>query len=208
MKKEEKLTDEQQKIKDDLLLEWALEEAKLLEETRKLQAQVENLPVEGEDDWIEVGQVGVDAGMVWIGDPCYILALPHCRQDNIEEKKKDPSWEHIKDLYENVRKLPATLGDSWHAFCDKMHSDQDNPIGDRAYKKYLEKQLEKGIKTGQEAVQFNYEAGHPGLGVCVGSGYGDGSYPVYVKRNREGRIMEAKVVFIDESEEEEEEDNE
>jgi hypothetical protein len=23
--------------------------------------------------WVKVGEIGVDAGMVWIGDPCYIL---------------------------------------------------------------------------------------------------------------------------------------
>lgn len=36
----------------------------------------------------------------------------------------------------------------------------------------------------------------PGLGVIVSSGYGDGEYPVYVKRNEEGRIAEARIVFI------------
>ena len=32
-------------------------------------------------------------------------------------------------------------------------------------------------------------------GVCVSSGYGDGNYPVYVRKNQEGRIVEAKIMF-------------
>lgn len=44
--------------------------------------------------------------------------------------------------------------------------------------------------------------GREGLGVIVSSGFGDGDYPVYVKRDpATGRIAEARIVFIsDESE--------
>lgn len=27
---------------------------------------------ETDEDWIKVGDIGVDAGLVWIGDPCYL----------------------------------------------------------------------------------------------------------------------------------------
>lgn len=36
----------------------------------------------------------------------------------------------------------------------------------------------------------------PGMGLTVDSG-GDGSYPVYVKYNSEGRVAEVRVVFLD-----------
>ena len=29
------------------------------------------------DDWIEIGKIGIDAGLVWIGDPCYLRADAH-----------------------------------------------------------------------------------------------------------------------------------
>jgi len=32
-------------------------------------------------------------------------------------------------------------------------------------------------------------------GVAVSSGYGDGNYPVFVKKNKEGRIIEARILF-------------
>jgi len=47
--------------------------------------------------WKKVGNFGVDAGLVWIGDPCYIL---HTEKD-----------------------LPKSLGKDWSDFCDKLGDD-------------------------------------------------------------------------------------
>jgi len=76
----------------------------------------------------KVGVVGVDAGIVWLGDPCYIM---------------------------HKKKLPKTVGKDWEEFCNILGGEY--PV----------------------RKQFNYELGHPGLGVVVGSGIGDGVYPVY-----------------------------
>lgn len=43
--------------------------------------------------------------------------------------------------------------------------------------------------------QYNYKMGHPGLGVCIGGFGGDGTFNVFVRRDDDGRIAEAKVVF-------------
>lgn len=53
-----------------------------------------------------------------------------------------------------------------------------------------------GICSGtsqHEPVQLDYRAGHHGVGVAFPSGYGDGFYPVYAKRDKEGRIIEVTV---------------
>lgn len=92
--------------------------------------------------WEKVGEVGVDAGLMWLGDPCYVLH---------EEKK------------------PKDIGKDWEDFCSQM--------GD------------------EDAVQFNYDLGHAGLGVCVRTGYGDGVYPVEVKR-KDGRVKEVRIRFF------------
>ncbi len=94
--------------------------------------------------WEKVGEIGVDAGLCWVGDPCYIMG-------------EDASSHPCK---------------TWNEFCDK---------------------LQRGEKKG--IMQWNYPLGHAGLGVTVETGYGDGVYPVYVKRNDEGRIMQVKVMF-------------
>jgi len=41
-----------------------------------------------------IGYIGVDAGIVWIGDPCYIL--------------------------HNEKGLPKSLGKTWSEFCDNL----------------------------------------------------------------------------------------
>ncbi len=96
------------------------------------------------NSWQKVGEIGVDAGLCWIGDPCYIIGT-------------QTRWE------------------SWSDFCEELHakfSDSDN------------------------TVSFPYDLGHEGLGVVVSTGYGDGVYPVEVRRKgAEGRVMEVRVRF-------------
>lgn len=99
--------------------------------------------------WEQVGLIGVDAGLCWLGDPCYII---------------------------HPDKIPDALGKDWGEFCAAI-TDVDNK-------------------------QFNYDMGHPGLGVCVSTGWGDGVYPVEVLREgEEGRIAEVRVRFIIDEEE-------
>ncbi len=43
-----------------------------------------------------------------------------------------------------------------------------------------------------------------GFGVATHSGYGDGGYRCYIKRNQDGNVVAAKIVFINESEDEDE----
>lgn len=97
------------------------------------------------NDWQQVGIIGVDAGLCWIGDPCYCVTP-------------------------DANSHPAK---TWKEFCDLL---PDNDM----------------------TKQWNYPNGHSGLGVSVQTGYGDGTYPVYVKYNNEGRVSEVKAVFIDE----------
>lgn len=99
---------------------------------------------------IKVGTIGVDAGLCWVGDPCYIL-------------------------HKSKKELPKTLGKNWLDFCDKL----------------------KEVHDATGATQFNYELGHPGLGVVVSTGYGDGEYPVYVTYGDEGRVAKVEVDFME-----------
>ena len=99
------------------------------------------------DKQVQVGYVGVDAGLCWIGDPCYIL--PDDRTENV--------------------------GRDWSKFCDDM--------------------------DGELHKSFNYNRGHQGVGCCVQTGWGDGSYPVFATINEDGRITKAEIIFIDDEEE-------
>ena len=85
-----------------------------------------------------IGHIGVDAGLCWIGDPCYVL--PDGATDN--------------------------PGGSWSAFCDALGDEMPT------------------------TKNFN------GVGVCVSTGYGDGSYPVTADI-QDGRVMSVTVNFSD-----------
>jgi hypothetical protein len=102
--------------------------------------------------WETVGEIGVDAGLCWLGDPCYIL-------------------------HKDDGKAPKDLGTSWMDFCKRLEQKED-------------------AHPTKRAAQFNYDMGHAGLGVVVSTGYGDGCYPVQIKRNAEGRVAEVRIKFI------------
>ena len=104
-----------------------------------------------------IGEIGVDAGLCWIGDPCYVL------------HKVQP---------------PRGIGKDWDEFCELLDNGQY-----------------------PTCKQINYDLGHPGLGVVVTTGYGDGVYPVYAQFNDEGLVAKLWVEFIapdDETDEAEE----
>lgn len=107
--------------------------------------------------WEKVGVVGVDAGIVWLGDPCYIL---HRDEKDVPHKE---------------------MGKDWGEFCANL----DEKEGEN-----------------NNVAQFNYDMGHPGLGICLRTGYGDGLYEVFVKRvsKKDQTVAEVKIVFIEEGE--------
>ena len=97
----------------------------------------------------KIGVIGVDAGLCWIGDPCYFI--------------KDKRNGIIPDR-------DPELNVNWLEF---LHLFGEN----------------------KQYTQFNYQKGHPGLGVCVHSGDGDGTYPVYAKFRKDGRIKSVTIEF-------------
>jgi hypothetical protein len=100
-----------------------------------------------QEGWELVGHFSVDAGLVWIGDPCYIL---HTDEGG----------------------LPKTLGKDWSEFCDKLGND------------YPTKRV------------FGFTEDGDGLGICLSTGYGDGTYPVYA-RIKEDRLVQVYIDFED-----------
>lgn len=136
----------------------------------ELALAIEKQNKEEASKWIKAGVIGVDAGICWIGDPCYILALPRTREKSQFEDLNKP------------KELPKDLGGSWHGFCDKVDERMEGSIYPNKRTQY------------KPYAQFNYDAGHPGLGVVTRTN-GDGTYPVYIKKDEDGTVLEVKVVF-------------
>ena len=106
-----------------------------------------------------IGTIGVDAGMCYLGDPCYIAHTP------LGHTGDDPDDTHWREFLHGISD-PDTDYMSSHA----------NVMG--------------ALPSG-----FPIRAG-----VCVHTGWGDGEYPVYVTRNKEGRIASVTIEFITDEE--------
>ena len=96
-----------------------------------------------------IGNMSVDAGLCWVGDPCYVLG--------------DEASSRVHD---------------WDEFCERLDSNNKNwsaPLGE-------------------------------GTGFAVHTGFGDGSYPVYIETSDEGswgeRVKSITIEFISDEEEE------
>lgn len=126
--------------------------------------------------WIKAGEISIDAGLCWIGDPCYIIGrcLPHANHTTGFKSLDEPKG------------LPRDVGKSWFEFGDKISERKEENIYGSRNKTYA---------------QFYHDAGHTGLGIVTETGYGGGQYDVFVKKNSEGRVAEVKIVFIQEDEE-------
>src|SRR5262245_20127518 len=74
----------------------------------------------------------------------------------------------------HTKKQPKAIGRNWAAFCNILAKRKQDPAIN----------------------QLHFDRGHPGLGVVVETGYGDGLYPVFAEYNEEGRVTQILVLFI------------
>ena len=99
-------------------------------------------------------------------------------------------WEHVGNIsvdaglvmvgdpcYHADGKRPEAFCEDWMKFCDKIFATDFDVNGH---------------------LQLNHDMGHEGLGVLVSSGYGDGVYPVFVKKDEDGTVTALKVEFVQE----------
>tara|TARA_R100000315_G_scaffold58079_1_gene33046 strand:- start:265 stop:690 length:426 start_codon:yes stop_codon:yes gene_type:complete len=124
-----------------------------------------------------IGYIRIDAGLCWIGDPCYVIA-----------KDCEYGWE------------------DWASFCQSLNQDKNTREQDPLlaletavsfnYDRTIV-QKESGLELHDAAPDRcgNTDINREGLGVCVGTGYGDGAYPVTARFNEEGRVVSVTVNF-------------
>ena len=118
-----------------------------------------------------IGVVGVDSGQIMVADPCYIEAS--FPTDELTNVKFDEAKSHYVNLDGS-----------------EIRNEQLSLTYDGAR-----------LASMSDRFQLYYTLGHAGAAVCVDSGYGDGSYPVYGEFNDEGRCMRLIVEFGEYAEE-------
>lgn len=123
--------------------------------------------------WEKAGEVDVDAGLLWLGDPCYVL-------------------------HKNDSDRAPDLGASWEQFCARLEEREGESEDDNC----LPAVQFYHVDQGEEAAAPAGVRSAPGLGVVVSSFGGDGTFPVEVLRDRDGCVLGVRVMF-QESEDEE-----
>lgn len=82
-------------------------------------------------------------------------------------------------------------------FFDKAQYDTEQPTGDAFYDAVCKLTLDTGDHFGTNT-----------FGAVSSTGYGDGGYECFVRRNEQGQVVAAVIVYLAEYDEEEEEDEE
>lgn len=162
-------------------------------------------------DWELAGEVGVDSGQLMVCDPCYVdsewqsgtrpaghppLVLSQKGRDKFPALKNFRcQWPHFNWGDGTYDDICPELGMSINE-ANKLGLLEEvdlDPERDFSYRGACDVSHLKGDGFGQ----MNYKAGHAGVGVAFTSGYGDGRYRVYVRRNSDGRIVEARIVMAE-----------
>jgi hypothetical protein len=155
--------------------------------------------------WVLLGEAGVDSGQLLITDPCY---LGNFKNDEAPNKniivdtvtgirwqfayggKPDKGCRAMPGGYDSI--LPGTT----MTFNDAVASGRckelpdPEPSNEYSYRGCCELTCSDAMGGG-----LRYAMGHMGQGVVFSSGYGDGCYEVWGRKNEEGRIMEVRVLM-------------
>lgn len=160
-------------------------------------------------NWELAGEVGVDSGQLMVTDPCYLDSEWTVEEFVIQHP--------IFELNEKgLARFGAELSDwRWQCFVDETnYATPHAALGDLSMNDLRAQMLVQEVPQPPEPVtsysyngachasisddlygQLNYRLGHAGAGVVFSSGYGDGIYPVYVRKNKDGRIVEVRILM-------------
>ena len=117
----------------------------------------------------------------------------------IKKTNKKVEKNKIKSPYEEIKAGVVAVDSGSILITDPCYIDAEwvneeestKPKNNFSYPTCCEKTL------GGSFGQLNFKVGHPGVGVVTTSGYGDGTYPVFVKVEKEsGRVKEIRVEFF------------
>lgn len=171
---------------------------------------------------IEIGTFEVKTGKIRVSDPCYKLEA----HDHVAQTLPAANGRWVGSVIYG----PSSWGNRVHQLM--AHLESSNLIGSEELLRD-----DVGVDSGQMSIidLGSYPTGETGeyddptqfygrvcpltldtpqssgifdgAGIVSGSGFGDGGYPVYVRRNAEGEVTSVRVVFIDDADSEDEEDD-
>ena len=154
--------------------------------------------------WVLLGEVGVDSGQLMITDPSYV---GNFKNDDA------PNQNAVQDTVTGI-KWQFTYGGAPDSGCTAMPGDYGSklPGTELTFNEALTSGRLKSLPrqpshkysykgccelTCSEARggEMKFDMGHMGQGVAFSSGYGDGVYEVWGRKNVEGRIVEVRILM-------------
>lgn len=173
-------------------------------------------------DFKHVGSVDVDAGVIWIGDPCYIL------QDRNENRPKDfgEDWGDIVNTFfersgysaqtneryehDNEARNAWVFSEEHMKIRTSVHAPDktEDPEAYENHIDYMVKVMSVFMKKWKEenpfvpktpdthVAEYKHDGGHTGMGIMMSTNFGDGSYPVYIEYDERGRPSRAMIDFF------------
>ena len=170
--------------------------------------------------FVHVSNIDVDAGCVWIGDPCYILQDTDSRPSDLGE-----DWGDISDRFLDRIGYTASMN-AYQVYHHRatLAAHGFDPLSENVFNynhQYLVTIGENGIQGTKVAINntkvkeyikenpyveqhvyhgfaaFRHDGGHEGLGVMTDTNEGDGTYPVYIKYGKNGRPSQVLIDFGD-----------
>lgn len=157
-------------------------------------------------NWKMLGVVGVDSGQLMVCDPCYI--------DSEWIKDKEPAGHETFVLSAKGKEwFPGQEGWSWQY--NGHGTNYESPqaaLNGRSINEARDMGFIEALPPGEKNKEFsyrgccdatregwggvmNFKMGHEGAGVAFNSGYGDGNYEVWGRTNKDGRIVEVRVIM-------------
>ena len=144
--------------------------------------------------WEKIGDVGVDSGQLMITDPCYLLNQWKNKEFvdvRILTDNKGNKYQYRKD-FDNYESVLAPFNKTVNQLVEEGILTQV-PVEETG--EYSYDGASKATLSDKGYGQLNFTAGHAGAGVAFSSGYGDGLYPVYARKDSDGCIMEVRIMM-------------
>lgn len=148
-----------------------------------------------------IGHVGVDSGQLMICDPCYVDSQWTKKPFHDVMTGKKWGWAHPgEEVPKDVTSFPGNFADPIPEIGNKTPNELIKsgrwlsvPEPKTTGKDFNYEGVCNATLGSEQCGQLHYNLGHSGVAVAFASGYGDGLYPVYGYRNKEGRIVKVEI---------------
>lgn len=160
----------------------------------------------------KIGSFKVVSGNINVGDPCYSgdksLKAKNGKWEGFVEYSDEGNWGTrvavLETRHADCSKFPFVTGEEAVLGVDSgQMCVVDESISPKTSEELYDDICKGTLRKCQHTVINDLD---DDLGVASSTGFGDGCYPLYVAKNNKDEVIAVKVIFIDEKEEYEDED--